>query len=337
MHPDYSFALEKKKTWIEFGIRDLPKFYNNQDDPMLVRAFIMYETILQISDTYVMNQRFCQLVDNARLTVPETLEFRPEWVNSKCGWMWLMEPFAVPNLVSDDAYKRFKKPLRVSAIGWVMLRDKELDNINEARRKDPKLGKHLNYGATQVCCYFDYGTGVEGPCGISSGFGMWSHFILNPGDSLQSRVLQYENHYSTEFTSEDEEGLRYLREDQTLVLHEVRWAFTAFYLMHQKLATIVPQQACRGTRKRFERDKTPILPEYRIITLRRMEEARKKEAHKEANPVEWQWQWNVSGHWRSQWYPVEQEYRDIFIEDYVKGPVDKPFKPVTEKIYRAVR
>jgi hypothetical protein len=333
MHPDYSFALEKKKTWIQFAERDIHTFYMEQKDKALLYSFRLYKLILEKSDTYVMNQRFCQLVDHARMTVPDDLKFRSEWMHSRSGWMWLMEPFAVPELVKHDAYIKFKTPLRVSAIGWEMLDDDQVDRLNEVRMRD-KLGRILAHGSVQFVCYFDYGTGIKSPENLISGFGMWSHFILSPGDTVATRVQQYEDH---NYSSNPTDGGRYCSTDMTNILHEMRWVFTALHLMHQRLAVTVTQQACRGTRKRFERDKTPILPKYRIITLRRMEEARKIEAHKEANPVEWQWQWNVNGHWRSQWYPIEQEHREIFIEDYVKGPVGKPFKPVTKKIYRAVR
>lgn len=35
-------------------------------------------------------------------------------------------------------------------------------------------------------------------------------------------------------------------------------------------------------------------------------------------------QWKVRGHWRNQWYPSTQEYRRIWIKDFMQGPSDAP-------------
>jgi hypothetical protein len=45
----------------------------------------------------------------------------------------------------------------------------------------------------------------------------------------------------------------------------------------------------------------------------------------------------VRGHWRNQFYPVENVHRPVFIESYIKGPPDKPIKPLGHKIFKAVR
>jgi hypothetical protein len=106
--------------------------------------------------------------------------------------------------------------------------------------------------------------------------------------------------------------------------------------MSQRLATTVSKTATRGTRKRLERDRTPVKAEYRIVTLRRMEEDREKAAKEPGHDVNWQWSWTVGGHWRNQWYPVEQEHKTIWIDEYVKGDLEKPLKP-RKVLYRAAK
>jgi hypothetical protein len=57
----------------------------------------------------------------------------------------------------------------------------------------------------------------------------------------------------------------------------------------------------------------------------------------EPSPVGWQHQWVVRGHWRNQWFPAHETHRQIWISPYVKGPEDKPLKPVTGRAWEFVR
>ena len=56
-----------------------------------------------------------------------------------------------------------------------------------------------------------------------------------------------------------------------------------------------------------------------------------------SNPVDWSCQWLVQGHWRNQYHPSDQSHKPMFIQSYVKGPEDKPFKTPRERIFAAVR
>jgi hypothetical protein len=56
-----------------------------------------------------------------------------------------------------------------------------------------------------------------------------------------------------------------------------------------------------------------------------------------SNPVDWSCQWLVQGHWRNQYHPSDQSHKPAFIQSYVKGPEDKPFKPPSPRIFAAVR
>lgn len=75
----------------------------------------------------------------------------------------------------------------------------------------------------------------------------------------------------------------------------------------------------RFTKRRMQRAK--IEPGgITVVTLRK----RKQHHEGESNPVDWQNRWMVSGHWRNQWFPSLQSHRQIWINQYVKGPEDKP-------------
>jgi hypothetical protein len=70
-----------------------------------------------------------------------------------------------------------------------------------------------------------------------------------------------------------------------------------------------------------------------VITLRR--ERSKDDA--EPKEVNWTRRWITSGHWRNQWYPSLGVHRQIWINEYVKGPDDKPLVLHSGKAYEFVR
>jgi hypothetical protein len=336
MHPDYSYALDKRQEWLRYA------YEPDSFSPDIRDSLPLYKAILKTADTYVMNRKFCELVDVARRTMPNDIKFDPTWITSKTGWLYATVPFEVPRLANTERLKQevpiakrmvplFGKGVTISAIGWDRLSEEQLADTNAMRsrlnlRPDGRLyTRELLPGATQFCVFLDHGQ-VQ-----SRGFSMWSYFVLNPGDMLDERRELFEA-----FSAAEASSGAYLPGSEEL--HEVRWIYTALHLMSQRLATTVPKTATRGTRKRLERERTPVQPEYRIVTLRRMEEDREKAAKEEGerHSVEWQWSWTTTGHWRRQWYPVEQEHRTIWIDEYVKGPLDKPLKP-RKVLYRAAK
>ncbi len=102
--------------------------------------------------------------------------------------------------------------------------------------------------------------------------------------------------------------------------HCSRWAQAAWSLMQQQLASVAPGPVDRHARKRAVRE--DVTPEVTVVTLRAA-----KHAPREGEPrrVDWRGRWLVRGFWRNQWYPSTQEHRPIWIDDYVKGPEDRPF------------
>ncbi len=53
--------------------------------------------------------------------------------------------------------------------------------------------------------------------------------------------------------------------------------------------------------------------------------------------IDWSCQWLVKGHWRNQYLPSNQGHKPIFIQSYVKGPEDKPFRTSPQRIHAVVR
>jgi len=132
------------------------------------------------------------------------------------------------------------------------------------------------------------------------------------------------------------DGSRSLPNGAQLISHPARWVYTCLHLMSQRMSTIILQKVDRAVKRRAERIGNAPAPDIiRVITLRRLEQAREK-----ARPngeVNWHWQWDVRGHWRNQFYPSENVHKPVFVEAYIKGPPNMPFKSPGLKLFAAVR
>ena len=96
---------------------------------------------------------------------------------------------------------------------------------------------------------------------------------------------------------------------------------TTFRLMQQRIATKGFGRPDRASRR--EGTKLGIPPEREVVVVRLRREAgeRNDPSGESAN---YSHRFIVGGHWRNQWYPSEQIHRQLYIDDYVKGPEDKP-------------
>ena len=190
-------------------------------------------------------------------------------------------------------------------------------------------------GTVQFCFFHDHHHLVNGEAllGLRPGdWRPWSFFALREGWELAERMADFEDRGRRE----NPMG-QYIPTEERVgqPLHEMRWLFAALFLMNQRLAATIPQQADRATRRRAERAGQTAPPVIRVVTLRRFQQDR--EAARVASDVDWQWRWTVRGHWRQQFYASDGSHRPIFIEAFVKGPEDKPMKPDTLKLFVAKR
>jgi hypothetical protein len=332
---DYAYSLEKRLEWLQWAkSQDARDLYVQ---PGMAQSFYVYRRILESGDTFFVNKRFCELVDLARRTIPDALKFENEWMLAPKGFMWLEDPFQTPQPTITDAWDTQTQealdskltPMRISAIGWEQVPDNQIPLMNQDERGfvQKSLGEQLKPGAIQFVCFMDFQLFNSS---AKPGFGMWSYFVLNPGAMLLDRIHRFEN-----VSIESIGSATYAKSRTTDMLHEIRWIYAAMHLMSQKLASRVPTPAQRPTKRRMQKANVPFVPLVKVITLRRMEEHNK--AAGPSREVDWQWQWPVTGHWRNQYLPSVGEHRHIWIEDYVKGPVDKPMKPPQHKIFKAER
>lgn len=323
MDSKYTMAMEQRLSWLRWSNDQGQKMYS---DLHLRRDLDLYQFSIERGQTFYMDGHFCDLVDLARRTVPDELEFEPTWMVTRSGWMWLEKPIAVPQIKASDAAGDMQVGIR--AISWFTLED----HVGEVERITTQDSQPLKPGATMFLCWFRFRDARED---AKDGFGMWSFFVLNPGEKVLHRLKVYEEraimqgdegYYKNQVSSKYGTG-------DVDKLHEIRWIYTAMHLMSEKLAMHVQERADRALRRRFEKEKAPLDTFLRVVTLRRMQ----VKTVAAGGSVDWQYQWPVIGHWRRQWYPTEQVHKMKWIEDYVKGPPDKPLKPATHTIFAAER
>jgi hypothetical protein len=82
----------------------------------------------------------------------------------------------------------------------------------------------------------------------------------------------------------------------------------------------LPRQLRRDRKRHYRTE------EVTVIQLRRQRHP--DDFEHEPGEVDWKYQWVVRGHWRNQWYPSIKQHRQIWVMPYMKGPEDKPIKPV---------
>jgi hypothetical protein len=114
-----------------------------------------------------------------------------------------------------------------------------------------------------------------------------------------------------------------------------------WFMMSQKVVEVVPQSTLLPGQlppliKKGKRKVRAKVPEVSVINLRRKqlvsdEDVERDQAHQAR---EWQHQWVVKGHWRSQPYGEGRKLRrPVYIHPHIKGPEDKPLLD-NKKVYR---
>lgn len=106
-----------------------------------------------------------------------------------------------------------------------------------------------------------------------------------------------------------------------------------FSFLNSPASEVEARRLPRPMRRRMEHSGSPaefISAQVNFVTLRRHSKPEDYDSH----PVDWRVRWLVSGHQRAQWCPSTRTHKLIWIQPYVKGPEDKPFKSPAFKVIR---
>jgi hypothetical protein len=104
-----------------------------------------------------------------------------------------------------------------------------------------------------------------------------------------------------------------------------RFLYALMHMMSERVAVATPAKHRENVRGQAVARGIIPANRPRVVMLRRVAEGSTHEANSEAHR-EYSFQWMVRGHWRQQPYRSVGAVRPVFIEAYVKGPVDKPLK-----------
>lgn len=103
-----------------------------------------------------------------------------------------------------------------------------------------------------------------------------------------------------------------------------RFTMAALLFVNQKILTVSNHHPSRRQRRRAAHEGRDISSQQvRVVRLRARSSAA---AASKGGSIDWACRWAVSGHWRNQFYPNEDRHKTIWIDPYVKGPEDKPFR-----------
>jgi len=292
-------AVEKQAEWFHWLTLPHP-FSLELAEGNYLNVMKTSGEILVEGETLYMNATFCDLVDHARRTVPDDLQFEASWVPCATGFMWLETPFSIPRQPG------IPYEVGIRAVGW--------------------KPSEVIPGATLFVVFID---GIPGTIS-AGGFSPWSHFTLREGMPLLETTRRFE----TDSITALEPG--YGTGKEVDELHEIRWVYTALHLMAQPLTKTKEEQTSPLARSMARSRGRKLNSFLKVVSLRRLEYDRQHEEERH-NGREYHWQWLVRGHWRLQPYKTLGDYKWIFIEAFVKGPHNMPLKPLTHTLFVAMR
>ncbi len=136
--------------------------------------------------------------------------------------------------------------------------------------------------------------------------------------------------------TEPEDRTKYSKDafvDQSVALNEItRFMLASWLWLKQRVMVYGPDKVNRSAAKQAIR--AGVKSDVNVVILRRSERGCER---LETAQIEWTCQWLVKGHWRQQFYAATGEHRPIWIQPYVKGPDDKPFRPASDTVYAVSR
>lgn len=319
-----------------------------------------YEEVLAKGTHYFVSAHFCALVDHARRTWPQDARWNHTDLLSPYGFAWLEQPFTMPKIraqANPEAFKGVEVPddfrLVARAIGWrpapVGSHVAAWDNVLEDR--EPRLTfREIGPGGTQFLIFQEganarmrdrsgYPEVLLPNPHLSSGYWPLSYFLLEDGQALGKRIEEFEHVAELQ----DDESA-YLPTDEDAWRHEIQYVYALMSLMSQRVALRQTMPLNRPARRFYERHGKVAPDHVKVILLRRAQERQGPTG--EPRDVDWSCQWDVIGHQRNQYRATCPEClagakacgrHIIWVEPYVKGPPDKPFKNDQRVVFVADR
>jgi hypothetical protein len=272
-----------------------------------------------VGEPFWWSPQICRLIEATYSSMP-SYELARENLPAPGGFFW----FATPIDVTGGA--------RLKAIAWAqVLPDGEPNENGGIRAKAVSARANTLQDASSICAAFFETTGELRTVSNDPQRQRWE----TPMASIfWSFGKSYQEQQARDLVTGDAPKGEY---DGTA---ESRVFASAIAFLNQKILVSPRQEIDRSARRRLAANKVPHEPLVRVVALRRAFERLSGADKQSGDPVEWSCHWMVGartgGFWRQQ-YMGDGRHEPRFIVPFVKGDLDKPFKPPTKVAFSVHR
>jgi hypothetical protein len=287
--------------------------------------------LVKAADPYVWSEDAMNAVLLASESVP--LDSKIEWkLPSRTVWWYFEKPLPFQTI------SNIHMGIRALAFGWLRVTDGKVGVVfPKGTLTDKIFDGVMPFGMPCVCWVDGQEHNLVGtpriPIAPSQTWEWGNELTL--GDMLSATKAMHDRLYAIKGKWANREHIDvdlYMRTTERIA----KFIIAALAWLSQKVIVTSPGQVERHVRKRNERALNKPLGELRVVNLRKKEYQHQEdgvfesEAHRQLSC-----QFHVSGHWRNQaWGTAHTQRRLTWIDSYVKGPSDKPFRTPQKKVYR---
>lgn len=265
--------------------------------PKAERIKVMLRNELLGANPYYVSSHVCELIEIAQETLPDIPLYAGLNPTTR-GWVYLEKSFPLYPEDAEDNHNKYGNPPRLKAFTWHYQIKREVDN----KKNTPELG-------------FTFYEDSNPPMPIS---------ILN---------WDYGSNWGTDWNPYQ----RYSNPDSAVIDIRLevmrRYVFTFLLFINQKIILNSKQPMNRSAIRRYKSKYYTEPPLIEVINLRKSAGS----SRQNNNNREYSYQWLVNGHWRNQWYPSINVHNPKWIEPYIKGDFDKPFKKPSLRMFKVIR
>jgi hypothetical protein len=259
--------------------------------------------MIDVAEPYAVAGPICELIAGATHAGLAGVRMVPDLLPSTNGLVVFERPLPLP--AREDPDGAVQRPLWM--IGWMPYR------VEEGREV-------MGFAAGRLVDF----AGV-----------VFAFFFRQPDDPLPQ--IMFLNRVRWGETLEDSRGWR--SQVSEAGKPRLRQSYAHFqcllhFLQERILASRARAVTNRGARRRL-RKAVGHEPLVRVVELRRRDVRRVVSGDAGDDAVEWSCRWLVRGHWHL--YHTREGVRPRWVDPYVKGPDDKPFKAPRATVYEVVR
>ncbi len=116
----------------------------------------------------------------------------------------------------------------------------------------------------------------------------------------------------------------------------IKWICTASTFVEQRIMAHDEVKPSRRLAKQSSGRAAP-LPVCRVVRLRRVATGDREQHEMTTGQHEHAYRWWVRGHWRNQWFPSRKMHAPMWIAPHLKGPDDKPVRPIVPTVHHVAQ